>query len=457
MKKKGICLLVSNESRDFYLLIAAIYYLEKFENFEISFEFIWDAHKIKKIKPELVIIPNERGNALYFQVAEYCKINNILVLSHDSEGNFNSAIDYDFWGYNKSKDIVCPIIYTWNQRIKDFLLTKYNLDENRFYLSGAPGFDKYKYLPKIDKYKLLKKYNLEKFDKVVGYAGWAFGKLYNKELSDVTLNLNMTFEAGKKWLEDQRDQVETCLETVIKQYPDVLFILKKHPRENFESDYRDSRNEMNRLNHYPNVLYLKDQEDIQDLIQISDLWMAFESTSIMEAWLMNVPTLMINPDPNFTRVDFYHGSAAVKNANEIEAVFNQYFNDNNADFFFKSEILAKRNDIIKNSIGFDDGFNHLRIIKSFKPYLKTAKKPINIKINWRFFRLYLLLHLGKNFYKKSIYEKLPKFKKTIWVFENYKLEKIRSGKEKIFKDLDDFYKKSQITTISEIERFIGKL
>ena len=65
--------------------------------------------------------------------------------------------------------------------------------------------------------------------------------------------------------------------------------------------------------------------------------------------------------------------------------------------------------------------------------------------------------MGKNFYKKSIYEKLPKFKKTIWVFENYKLEKIRSGKEKIFKDLDDFYKKSQITTISEIERFIGKL
>jgi surface carbohydrate biosynthesis protein len=456
-KKKGLCFLVSNESRDYYLLVATIYYLERFENFEISFEFIWNAHKIKNQKPELVILPNERGSNLFFQVSKYCKQNNILLLSHDSEGNFNSNIDYDFWGYNKSKDIVCPIIYTWNQRIKDFLLTKYNLDENRFYLSGAPGFDKYKYLPKIDKFKLLKKYNLEKFDKVVGYAGWAFGKLYNKELSDVTVNLNMTFEAGRKWLEYQRDQVETCLETVIKRYPDILFILKKHPRENFESDYRDSRNEMNRLNYYPNVLYLKDEEDIQDLIQISDLWMAFESTSIMEAWLMNVPTLMINPDPNFTRVDFHLGSAAVKNANEIESIFNQYFNDNNADFFFKSEILAKRNDIIKNSIGFDDGFNHLRIIKSFKPYLKTAKKPDKIKINWRFFRLYLLLHLGKNFYKKSIYEKLPKFKKTIWVFENQKLEKIRSSKEKNFKDLDDFYTKNQITTISEIERFIEKL
>lgn len=455
--RKGHCYLVSNESRDFYLLIAIIFYLEKFENFEISFEFIWNAHKIKIDKPELVILPNERGNHLYFEVAKYCKENNILVLSHDSEGNFNSEIDYDFWAYNLNHELSCPILFTWNDRIKKFLLNKYKIDEKRIHLSGAPGFDKYKYLKRINKSELLKKYNLKKYEHVVGYAGWAFGKLYNSELSDITSNLNMSIESGKKWLECQRDQVEACLESVIRKFPNILFILKKHPRENFESDYRDSRNEMNRLINFPNVLYLKDEEDIQDLIQISDLWMAFESTSIMEAWLMNVPTLMINPDSNFTRTDLYFGSSLVKNVQDILKVFDLFFNQNDSTFFNQKDVTEKRKNIIKNSIGFDDGFNHLRVIKFIKPFLSRVKSPLKVELNWRFLKFYLLLHFGKYFYSKRIFENLPKLKKTIWIFENYNLKSIKSKKTKVFQDLDEFYRVNNLNSYSEINKFIENL
>ena len=112
---------------------------------------------------------------------------------------------------------------------------------------------------------------------------------------------------------EQRDAVENALKAAIEKYPDYLFVLKKHPRENFESDLRDSRNEMNRLVAYPNVLYIKDSEEIQDLIEASDLWLAFESTSIMEAWLLHKPTLLINPDIHFTRAELYKGSAIVQN------------------------------------------------------------------------------------------------------------------------------------------------
>lgn len=45
-KKLAYCFLVSNEGRDFHLLLPFIYYLEKFENFEVQFEFVWNAHKI---------------------------------------------------------------------------------------------------------------------------------------------------------------------------------------------------------------------------------------------------------------------------------------------------------------------------------------------------------------------------------------------------------------------------
>ncbi len=444
--KIAYCFLVSNEARDFYLLAPIIYYLEKFENYSVTFEFIWDAHKIRNKRPDLVILPNSRGHLLYYQVAKYCVENNILVFNHDSEGNFNSEVDYDFWAFNADRKNLCPIQFTWNQRVKNFLIQKYQLNTEVIHVSGAPGFDKYAYLQPIDRESLLKKHGYGNFKKVVGYAGWAFGKLYNQELNDVLSNINKPGENGKIWLEEQRDIVENALREAIETYPDVLFILKKHPRENFESDYRDSRNEMNRLANYPNVFYLKDEIEIQDLIQISDLWMAFESTSIMEAWLLNIPTLIINGDANFDRVDLHTGSLHATNSREVLKAFEELYTNNNISYFNGPEIVTRRNAIFSNSIGFADGLNHLRCMQVFKPFLKNdsiKKKP---NINWKFLRLYWLLHLGKYFYIPSIFKKLPKLKKTVWVFENYRLDKINKQKKEVYKDLDLFYSKHDLAS-----------
>ncbi|MEN9997726.1 MAG: hypothetical protein RI922_716 [Bacteroidota bacterium] len=443
-KKIAYCFLVSNEARDFYLLAPIIYYLENFENYSVSFEFIWDAHKIRKKRPDLVILPNSRGHLLYYQVAKYCVENEILVFNHDSEGNFNSKIDYDFWAYNADRKNLCPIQFTWNQRIKDYLINKYQLSESIVKVSGAPGFDKYAYLKPIDREALLKKHGYSSFKKVVGYAGWAFGKLYNPEINDVLSNINKPGDTGKKWLEEQRDIVENALKAAIEKYSDVLFILKKHPRENFESDYRDSRNEMNQLANYPNVFYLKDEIEIQDLIQISDLWMAFESTSIMEAWLLNIPTLIINGDASFNRVDLHTGSLHATNSEEVLKAFDELYSNNNIAYFNGPEVVKKRNAIFSNSIGFADGLNHLRSMQAFKPYLADDSVKNRPSINWKFFRLYWLLHVGKYFYVPSIFKMLPKLKKTVWVFENYSLEKIKKQKREVYKDLDLFYAKQNL-------------
>jgi surface carbohydrate biosynthesis protein len=415
--------------------------LEKFENFEVQFEFVWNAHKIYKNKPDLVIVPNSRGNLLYKKIAQYSFENNILVFSHDSEGNFNTEFSYDFLGYNQEGTLYCPIQYTWNQRVKDFLIEKYNFPENKIYVSGAPGFDKYKFLPLKDKNSILKKYNLSHFTKIAGYAGWAFGKLYNEELNDVLNIILKPGEEGKKWLENQRDIVEECLRKAIEQFPDVLFILKKHPRENFESDYRDSRNEMNQLIKYDNVLYLKDEEEIQDLIEISDIWLAFESTSIMEAWLLGKPTLIINSDCDFKRAEIYKGSAIVQNPNELIDALSKLFIENDLAYFNNDNFLNIRKEIIEDSIGFSDGLNHLRIGKSFKCFInKQHKSNTKITLNFKFLRLYLLLHIGKIFYFPWLFKRLPKFKKTVWVFENYSLAKIKESKKNIYPYLDTFYK-----------------
>lgn len=172
--------------------------------------------------------------------------------------------------------------------------------------------------------------------------------------------------------------------------------------------------------------------------------MAFESTSIMEAWLLNIPTLMINGDSDFVRVDLHTGSLHAKNTEEVLSAFEELYGKNNLAYFNENEVVKNRNSIFSNSIGFADGLNHLRSIKEFRTYLKSESSQLKPSINFKFFRLYILLHFGKYFYIPSIFKKLPKLKKTVWVFENYSLKKIKNQKKDVYRDLDSFYLKHNL-------------
>jgi len=415
-------------------------------NYEVSFEFVWDAHKIRKNPPHLVLLPNTRGNSLYYEIGKYCEENQIPLFAHDSEGNFSTSIPYDFWAYNLSRRPLTLPVMTWNARVKDFLIERYALAQEDIIVTGAPGFDKYKYLKKKDRALFLQKYGHANKRKIIGYAGWAFGKLENKELNDLLTNINKSGESGRRWLELQRDAVEEALQKAIETFPDYLFVLKKHPRENFESDLRDSRNEMNRLTNYPNVLYLKESEEIQDLIEVSDLWVAFESTSIMEAWLSDKPTVLINPDVNFTRSELYKGSAIVTNATEFLEVLNQ-FDAGDLSYFNQVQLRAERNAILSNSIGNTDGLNHLRAIKCSLDVIRQRNSNlVKPHFNWTFFKRSVLLNIGRYFFIESIFKRLPKFKKTVWLFKNRSLFEINELKPSIYKDLDQFYLKRDLPT-----------
>jgi surface carbohydrate biosynthesis protein len=445
-KKIAYCFLVSSERRDFYLLIPIIYFLENYLNYTVSFEFVWDADKIRRRPPHLVLLPNTRGNSLYYEIGKYCEDNQIPLFAHDSEGNFSTAIPYDFWAYNLSKRPLTLPVMTWNARVKDFLMERYALPRENIVVTGAPGFDKYQYLKKKDRALFLQKYGQTDKRKIIGYAGWAFGKLENKELNDLLSNINKSGDSGKQWLEAQRDAVEDALKKAIEHFPDYLFVLKKHPRENFESDLRDSRNEMNRLTNYPNVLYLKESEEIQDLIEVSDLWVAFESTSIMEAWLSEKPTVLINPDVHFTRSELYKGSAIVYDAEAFLNVLSQ-FDAGDLSYFNQAELLAVRNAILSNSIGFTDGLNHLRAINcSLDVFSKPDSNLVKPSFNWTFFKRSILLNIGRFFFIESIFKRLPKFKKTVWLFKNRSLLEINQLKPAIYKDLDQFYVKQDLPT-----------
>ena len=350
-KIKALCFFDDDKGRDVEILMPVLYYAETYLNVEIKKAFIVDIDKIRRDKPDLVILANTIGSKNHHLIAKYAYENGIKVFALISEGNFRTNGTFNYWGYNTDKQFYQEYICHWSQRTLDFLSTALPSYKDKMVLTGATGFDRYRIYDFETKESFLKRYNLSQYKKVIGYAGWSFGKLHNpKGLMEIRNNHKENAEQRIKWMQEQQLLIENILRQTIENNPDILFILKRHPNEIHPHYTQRDNNEMINLEHYPNVLYLRNEEDVHTLISVSDIWTAFESTTTIEAWMMkDIPTLFINPDINFTRDPNYRGTVIVKSYDEFQEKINEFYATgkviklaNSADIpVFEFKLLAK--------------------------------------------------------------------------------------------------------------------
>jgi hypothetical protein len=438
----AICYLEADRGRDVEILLPLIYYAEKYLDIKVRFEFIYDVYAIYRHKPDLVILPNTIGSHLYYQIAKYAYDNNIKVFALISEGNFRTDGTFDYWGYNKSKNYFQEYICLWTKRTYDFLSKKEPKFRPKMVVTGGIGFDRYKIHKFQNKEEFFKQYNLSGYKYVVGYAGWAFGKLYSEQ-GRCELIQNGFPEKWFPWLEEQRCKLENILKTTIENNPDVFFILKQHPNEFNPSIVGDHKNEIIALRDYKNTLYLNKNENISDLISISDLWTGFETTTCIESWLVGKKhTIFINPDPDFSRTNVYKGNVIVRDYESLQKMIDEFKQKQIVESCFSSHLEKEREGIIRDTIGFNDGLNHLRAGYYLGKTVQNINSVKKVKFNLNHFKKYLLMEIGKYFYIKKIFAKLPKFKKTIWIFDNYKLKNLEKVKSRYYSYFDDFYKKN---------------
>lgn len=454
-KIEVICFLDNPLGRDTEIILPITFCLEKYFECKIAFLFVWDIYKIRKINPDIILLPNTRGHNLYYEIAKFASVNGITVLALESEGNFPLLDHFNYWGYNLDKMIYQKVVTCWSDRVKNFLIDKGLSSLNNTITTGATGFDRYIFeLPDTNlRNSILSKLNKSNYSKVIGYAGWAFGKIYGREKNTFASDLlNQGIQDANEEIEELRLHVESTLETLIQNNPDTLFILKKHPKEQYEDDIEELRNEMNALVKNPNVLYLKNEIDIKHLITISDIWMGFETTTLIEAWLLNKPTILINKYVDFPRANLHPGSLIEYSSQAIQNHINEYYKDGKISDFVGQKLKSTRQEIISNSIGFGDGFNHLRVIRAFKNYLLKRNDKLRIPLNLRHLRLYLLMHIGKYFYYKSVFRHLPGFKKSMYVFENRELPQLETRRSQVYTALERFHEQNKST----LESFLGK-
>jgi hypothetical protein len=443
-----LCFLDVDRGRDAELLIPLIYFSEKFLNANIDFSFMWNIHDIYRKKPDLILMANTIGSILHFKVTKYAVDNCIKIFALISEGIFRTNGTFNYFGYNTDKQFYQEYICHWSDRTKIFLQNELPQIKDKNVTTGATGFDRYLIYNFKNKDEFLKERNLQKYSKVIGYAGWAFGKIYNKQGREELKVINKDVEARIKWIEEQMYLVEDMLRFVIEKNPDILFILKRHPNEANPTITVENPNEMIRLREYENVLYFTENENLHDLISVSDIWVGFESTTVIEAWLMGKQTLFINPDPNFNRTEIYKGNPVLKTPEEFNQNITEYYNTGNLPLFHSEEMQKNRKIIIKDTIGFSDGKNHIRASYYLKKVLDSidagSGEKRKIKLSGEHLFKYLLLMIGKYFYNKKLFLALPKFKKTVWMFESWRLQNVRKLKSVYSADLDQFYKEQEI-------------
>jgi hypothetical protein len=442
-KIKALCYFDNDKGRDVEILMPVLYYAETYLNVEVEKAFIFDIDKIRRKKPDLVIIANTIGSRNHHLIAKYAYENGIKVFALMSEGN--SAINgtYLYYGYNTDKRFYQEYICKWSERTRDFLKNELPEIKDRIVLTGATGFDRYKVYKFESKEVFLKRYGLEKYKKVIGYAGWSFGKLYHEIGLREIRNFNKSEAENRiNWMREQQPLIENILQEAIENNPDTLFILKRHPNEIHPHLTQKDNNEMVNLEHYPNVLYLTNEEDVHTLINISDIWTAFESTTVLETWIMKeIPTIFINPDTNFRRDNNYKGTVIVNSYNDFQEKINEFYNTGKVLEMFNSEKIQARQEIVHNVIGFADGLNHVRagyyLAKTVKKI--DLQKKNKIKLSLYYLIRYILLNIGSVFYYKQLFLLLPKFKKTVWVLDRFKLPNIEKLKKEYYSYLDEFH------------------
>jgi hypothetical protein len=437
-KISGICFLDMDKGRDPEIVMPIVYFAETYLNCKIKFEFVWDLFTIYIKRPSLVILPNTVGSKWYFEISKYANKSGCIVFALISEGNL--TVQSNYWGFNIDRKFYQDYLCLWSSRTFEYFINEFKKDKSKLAVTGAVGFDRYIINKYIDKREFLKRFNFEKYEKVISYAGWAFGKLYNetgvREIEGVHGKKNIL---RKKWMIKEQLNVESILKKTINDNKDILFILKQHPNETHPHISKISPNEIVRLREIENVLFISDELDIHDAISISDLWFGYETTTAIEAWMMGTETIMINPSSQ-QKTKIQNASIRIENIGRLQDVINEYYNNDMIECFYSTDKMKLRDETIASSIGIGDGNNHIRAgLLLADSIISSSCLRKKRKFRFVFLLRYILIRIGNVFYNKALFSFLPKFRKTIWIFENNRLENIARLKEGNYKYLDAYH------------------
>ena len=348
---------------------------------------------LKKHRPKILFITNTTGAFINQKVTRFAKKLKIAVITTISEGNLKeSKVQGMVWGNNHERISFEDKFLVWSSRSKKIILDHYKELSNIVKVSGSAGHDKYSIL------KNLSSSNIKKKQVSIGIGCWSFDYFMS------TNKVNDSFlQADKNFFMKERDEFNKILFKIIENNQDCKFIFKEHPGNLLGILGSGIESCVD----FPNVQVYKDDKTVFSCILESDLWITFDSTTAIEAWLLEKQTCILNPsklkwpqerDQMHLTQPVYH---SIKDLQEAINVIKS--GDIIPEFM---DFENKRKEVFKDVIEWNDGLNHVRagneiiefISKKSKssiidPRLATPSKLdiIYQRLKWVFFQYFPFL------------------------------------------------------------------
>lgn len=350
----------ASSGRDIDIVEPILCYLEKKYQLVVVRESIARYElKLLKYRPKILLLADATGAPENFELTKMASKLGILVVTLVAEGDYvdnEELVNRFFWGWNRDEVFFKDLHLEWSYKNLD-LINKYIKGTSNYNINvvGATGFDRYKIFNFMNKKQLLDKYKKSKYSKVVGIAGFNFDYFfgtYFEKYSDIIEDCHTLEDIQNYKL--SRDMVNNIYKQLIENNKDILFVLKYHP-----GLYQKEHSEFNGLCEYDNVLVMLNEENISDIINASDIWLAFNSTTVMEAWLLNKQTMLINPlCSKFERSIICEGSPIVTTYEDAQKSIDSYYGQ--GVLINYDDYSMNRKKIVCNIIQWDDGMNHIR-------------------------------------------------------------------------------------------------
>lgn len=383
MKCDVLSLSLCSSGRDIDIVEPILIYLEKRYGTKIVRASAYNyAYSLLYFRPRVLVLPNTTGSSYYYFASKYASHLGIMVVALESEGTHSAAEFTDrefarnyFFGLNTDKVLYEDAHLVWNQ--DGIELAKMALTEDEYKkvkICGATLFDKYRiFKDSFTKKDFFYKKKIKNYSKMCLITTWCFSLNYGGFFENNKESLVAEF-GGEEWVDFHRRNgilLHGIYEKIIKKYTDVMFVIKIHPNE---LDYYEGicpYTEYFGLEKYDNVHVVKPYTDnILELISAANVVLSYDSTTGMEAWLMNTPVIFINPETErFPRGRFYKGVAIANNYEAVEEYLSEVFSTGKLIAF--EEKYNEQEKISKEIMTYCDGKNHIRAAECIREFLES--------------------------------------------------------------------------------------
>ncbi|RJR21777.1 MAG: hypothetical protein C4581_01680 [Nitrospiraceae bacterium] len=293
---------------------------------------------------------------------------------------------------------IVDLYFVWNDEVGDIMRKARAIDESLIKVIGVPRYDIYRQQLSsliMNRKDFLAKYNLDSRYPVITMttnftlAGFAEKNIdfFNKDVKGLKSDqIGYDHDLAIRDLKS-REIFHDAFYKLVKDYPEVNFIIKPHPSEDHTPYYEI----IDKLNNGPcrGRVAVVLTEYIWDVLNATDILLERSCLTGMEAWFMGKPTieLHLNPDEWYHSVPMAGGSDEVTGYAQLRERIDHYL----AGGKIEDAKLVHREGIINLWCGRLDGRACQRVVEETDSFLED-KPPAQKSFSWSDIKTYMLYY-----------------------------------------------------------------